>query len=110
MFHATPFLSRLYKFVQLPCLFHALTGYYCPGCGGRRALLALLRGQLLTSILYHPLPIYVLVGLLCLLIQRFIKKRWSFPSLSRFLWGALGLLLLQTLIKNLLLVWGVSVV
>lgn len=28
-----------------PCLFHALTGLYCPGCGVTRALHALLHGQ-----------------------------------------------------------------
>ena len=29
-----------------PCLFHLVTGAYCPGCGGTRALLALLHGRL----------------------------------------------------------------
>ena len=24
-----------------PCLFHTVTGYYCPGCGGTRAVCAL---------------------------------------------------------------------
>jgi len=30
----------------LPCTFHWLTGLYCPGCGGQRALHALLHGRI----------------------------------------------------------------
>ena len=41
-----------------PCLFHLATGYYCPGCGGTRAITALLHGQILNSVLYHPVVLY----------------------------------------------------
>lgn len=34
------------------------TGYYCPGCGGTRAITALLHGRLLSSFLYHPVVLY----------------------------------------------------
>ncbi len=44
-----------------PCLFHRITGLYCPGCGGTRALIALLRGHPLRSLRLHPL---VLPGIL----------------------------------------------
>lgn len=46
-----------------PCLFHLLTGLYCPGCGGTRAFRALLAGNLLLSIRYHPLVAYMAVVL-----------------------------------------------
>ena len=42
----------------MPCLFRLLTGFYCPGCGGTRALWALLSGHPLLSFLYHPLVPY----------------------------------------------------
>ena len=32
------------------CLFHQLTGLNCPGCGGTRALYALLHGDLITAL------------------------------------------------------------
>ncbi len=37
------------------CALYRYTGFYCPGCGGSRALSALLHGNILASILYHPL-------------------------------------------------------
>jgi hypothetical protein len=61
----------LYFFVEpkngnLPkCVFHELTGLYCPGCGTQRSFHALLNGHLLTAmnynllfILFLPLIIY----------------------------------------------------
>lgn len=41
-----------------PCVFLRLTGLYCPGCGGTRAFIALLRGQFLRSLIYHPVVLY----------------------------------------------------
>lgn len=41
-----------------PCLFRMLTGYYCPGCGGTRAVRALLQGAILASVCYHPFVLY----------------------------------------------------
>lgn len=41
-----------------PCILLTLTGYYCPGCGGTRAVLALLRGDILYSLYCHPMVLY----------------------------------------------------
>jgi hypothetical protein len=43
-----------------PCLFHALTGWNCPGCGTTRALRQLLHGNFLAALQYNPLAILVL--------------------------------------------------
>ena len=45
----------------LPCLFHLITGLYCPGCGGTRACRYLARGEIVQSLWYHPLVIYMAV-------------------------------------------------
>ncbi len=54
---------------ELPnCLFHSLTGLYCPGCGSGRAVTALLYGRLreafFQNILLFPLGIPACVVLL----------------------------------------------
>lgn len=36
------------------CKFYEKTGYYCPGCGGTRALRLCLQGHFLKSLKYHP--------------------------------------------------------
>lgn len=59
-----------------PCIFHKATGLYCPGCGGTRALLALLSGHPVLSFLYHPLVDYLAAVLLWYLI------RWSIYGIA----------------------------
>jgi hypothetical protein len=43
-----------------PCLFRALTGWQCPGCGSARALHALLHGQLTDALRLNPLAVAAL--------------------------------------------------
>lgn len=43
------------------CGFKYLFHLYCPGCGGTRAVDALLHGQLLKSFMYHPLVLYIVI-------------------------------------------------
>src|SRR5258706_13026009 len=42
------------------CIFHFLTGLYCPGCGSQRAFSSLLHGELLQAINYNLLFILCL--------------------------------------------------
>lgn len=82
-----------------PCLFHWITGLYCPGCGGTRAIGALLQGQLLKSFCYHPFVLfaviavmvemgYFAVGMMCRLRRRKGEKQkdreWEKKAKERF--------------------------
>ena len=40
------------------CVLNRLTGFYCPGCGGTRALLCLIHGDIISSFIYHPAVLY----------------------------------------------------
>ena len=52
-------LSPLWPFRG--CIWDMLFGIYCPGCGGTRAIRALLKGKPLTALWYHPVVIYGIV-------------------------------------------------
>lgn len=39
----------------MPCIFHVLTGLYCPGCGAGRASFAILHGRFAEAFSYNPL-------------------------------------------------------
>ncbi len=92
-----------------PCALYRITGIYCPGCGGTRAVEALLHGHPLLSLWLHPLVLYTLVifgGFM--LTQTLARLRlghirgWKFHNW--YLWGALGILTVNWLLKNILLV------
>ena len=51
------------------CMFHQLTGLYCPGCGATRALSALLHGDIKAS-LHNNLLLFPLLGLIAVLIVK----------------------------------------
>jgi Protein of unknown function (DUF2752) len=43
-----------------PCVFHALTGLHCPGCGATRCTYALVHGDLPQALAYNPLLVVAL--------------------------------------------------
>ena len=55
----------LAKLNPYPCALHAIYGYYCPGCGGTRATIALLHGHFLKSVYYHPVVLYAAILFAC---------------------------------------------
>ena len=76
----------LYFFVEpkngnLPkCIFHELTGLYCPGCGAQRSLHALLNGHLLTAIDYNLLFILILPLIIYFVIAFILDKKHPVSS------------------------------
>ena len=57
-------MIRLWKWWSgqgYPCLFRRITGWYCPGCGGTRAVKYLLEGSIIKSLRCHPLIVYMAV-------------------------------------------------
>jgi hypothetical protein len=60
-----------------PCLFHAFTGLYCPGCGATRALHQMANGNLVAALRLNALIVLGL-PLGCLLAIR--RKRHPLPA------------------------------
>ena len=91
-----------------PCWFFTRWGVYCPGCGGTRAVLALLRLDFLRAAYYHPpmmaagawLAVYLPVQTVCRLRGRQTPSwcRWR----KELGWVLLALLAANCLARNLL--------
>lgn len=99
---------------RMPCLFHVLTGLYCPGCGGTRAVKYLLQGQIGTSFQYHPLVLYAAIVGTLELGSLLAARIWKRPGLylgreKLFLYTALGIVLVNWIVKNVYLaVFGID--
>ena len=88
-----------------PCNIYRLTGWYCPGCGGTRAVKALLHGRILASLLYHPAVVYLAAWTVTFVIWQSIHylsrgRVRGFRYQNWQMWVAAGLFLLNFLIKN----------
>lgn len=95
-----------------PCVFHTITGIYCPGCGGTRAVYALFQGRCMQSFLYHPLVVYTAIVGSWFLVSHTIEKL-SFGKIKigmhyrhAYLWIALALVVINVILKNLALFLG----
>ena len=95
---------------SVPCLFHAMTGLYCPGCGGTRAVWYLLQGELLLSLRFHPLVPYtvlaVILEAIAFLMAGIGGGHRIYPGHEKvFLYVAAGIVAVNFAVKNYLLVW-----
>ena len=66
------------KLPKFPCTFLYATHMYCPGCGSTRALMALLKGHIITSVCYNPAVLFgvglILYYEITVLMTIFTKK------------------------------------
>ena len=59
----------------LSCAVYEFTGFYCPGCGGTRAAICLLRGRVWTAFKYNP-GVVILAAVTGLgLIEKIFNKK-----------------------------------
>lgn len=97
-----------------PCPFHALTGLYCPGCGGTRAVWYLLHGHFLLSFRFHPLVLYAVVALLgemaVFLAAKAGRRSKICPGHEKYLlYVAVGIVAVNFVVKNYFLIrYGVD--
>ncbi len=118
-------------FKRIPCLFHLLTGYYCPGCGGTRSVYLFCHGHFLRSFVYHPIVPYTAVVTLYLLLRLLLDRLYLLSNRVPFLkdifdrilkgrplpkyrfqpalaWIALLIVIVNFLVKNIALYFGVD--
>jgi len=62
---------------QLPCFYKSILGIECPGCGMQRALIVLLRGDLIGSLKLYPALIPTIVMLVLLVVHVFYHLKYG---------------------------------
>lgn len=103
------FLKEIYNSISLTCYFRTKWGIYCPGCGGTRALFAILNGEILASVRYNPITLLFLIDLIFVPITYLIEKSNKELSLAKIrLMYNLSLLIfifVYFIARNLLLIY-----
>ncbi len=103
-----PWLLTAQRPSFMGCLFHTITGHYCPFCGMTRAFTAAAQGNFARSLYENPMGLILIVlGLLLFLWQLFnliIKCR-----LPDKFWHIMGKSLLFLLMANWLLLFFTKV-
>jgi len=87
------------------CQFHALTGLYCPGCGGTRAGYQLLHGHILLALKDNALFVLALPPLAVwgarFVVQKLRNQPTAFQLHPKMVWLFLVVALVFTVLRNL---------
>ena len=81
---------------------------YCPGCGCTRAFISLINCDIKSSFYYNPTILYTVIILFIYLFTQtidrlFKQERHIMPYSNFYLYTGLGILLLNCIIRNILL-------
>ena len=102
------FVLEFFDLELWPCMIHVTTGFYCPGCGGTRAVSALLAGHPLSATWYHPLVTYTVVIFGGFMLTQTLArlhiggiKGWKFHEWH--LYAAVAIMIGNFILKNILL-------
>lgn len=86
------------------CAFHALTGLWCPLCGGIRATHALLNGNIVEALHWNSVAVVLDVVLAVLVLRWCISAlagRWIMPCGRGIAYGLIAVLLAFCVLRNL---------
>lgn len=98
------------------CVFERVTGLYCPGCGGTRSVIALFRGRIVKSFIFHPVVPYAFAVFTVFMIKMFLLKHFNIGRehggrILVFIYIGIGIVIVQWIVKLVLLVgYGISVI
>ena len=103
--------------VRMPnCVFESVTGLYCPGCGGTRAVIALFKGHFVKSFILHPFVPYAFIVYSVFMIKMFMLKHFGTGTEKNgriliFIYIGIGIIIVQWIVKLVLLIgYGIHTV
>ena len=90
--------------LRYPCIFNKVTHLCCPGCGGTRAMRAMLRGEILKSLYDYPpliyaVAVYIVFMVRCTLYLLFGIRKSPDGTIVRFVYVFIGLMFAQWIVK-----------
>jgi hypothetical protein len=88
------------------CMFHVLTGWDCPGCGGLRATHQLLHGNFGAAFRLNPLFVCALPIVAVLFVRSLFRKTtaqevFNFVRNPKLLWSFAGVVIAFGVLRNL---------
>lgn len=98
------------------CTFEKVTGLYCPGCGGTRAVIALFQGHFIKSFISHPAVPYTFIVYCIFMIKMFLLKHFGIGKekdgrILIFIYIGIGIVCVQWIVKLILLIgYGIHVI
>jgi len=91
-----------------PCTLYTNFGFLCPACGNTRSVIALLHGDILGSLRYNLVIVFICLILLGLYTERvaaiFNKKIKIVPRSSIFIFGSVAFFLIYFVVRNFFIV------
>lgn len=95
----------VFQGLYIPCPFHELTGFQCPGCGNTRATMALLRLDIKAMLSYnilYPMQILYVLRIYFVCAGNYIRNgRFSYRAKPDWIdITCLSLLLVWTVVRN----------
>ena len=89
---------------NFPCIFNKVTHLCCPGCGGTRAMRALLAGEILKSLYDYPPLIYGIVVFAVFMIRCFLYIHFDIRksrdgAVVKYIYVFVALMLIQWVVK-----------
>ena len=91
------------------CVFRRITGFICPGCGGTRAIISLLKLEVLSAVKYNIAVVFGVFVYLYYNIRGIIeaaRKNWEYFSKQKYILCIVFavILIVNCIVKNIVIV------
>lgn len=86
----------------IPCLFHKITGLYCPGCGTTRMIICILKFDFYNAFRNNQVCfIYLVISLIYLILRALFNIKLSKKSINYICVIAIIILIIFGILRNL---------